>query len=276
MSGTPYIRFFGDDWLSGTSEMSLQERGALVTIVAITAATGSAPAYDLYRLSRRFGCTKNAAKKVLNALEELGKISIENGTVINARASKEVEISQKNSEKQSEKAKSRWVKSDKKSNENTEGGNAVALPWLCQPEPEPEPKIREPKGSLSSGDDLRAAFDAYNFAASEQGWPVARVLSKARASKLRQRLKDAGGIDGWNAAIAKARASPLCNGENDRGWVLDLDFLLQQKSFTKLMEGSYDKRSKQNTKNNKFGGSAEERIRDDPALEQLSRLAQLR
>jgi hypothetical protein len=34
--------------------------------------------------------------------------------------------------------------------------------------------------------------------------------------------------------------SAFCRGENDRGWRADFDFLLQPKSFTKLLEGAYD------------------------------------
>ena len=36
-----------------------------------------------------------------------------------------------------------------------------------------------------------------------------------------------------------ARAPFLC-GENDRGWRANIDFFLQAKSSTKLMEGAYD------------------------------------
>jgi uncharacterized protein YdaU (DUF1376 family) len=35
MAGTPYIRFFGDDWLSGTQSLTLEERGVLITLVAM-------------------------------------------------------------------------------------------------------------------------------------------------------------------------------------------------------------------------------------------------
>ncbi|MFG6566693.1 DUF1376 domain-containing protein [Sulfitobacter sp. 1A13679] len=137
--GVPYIRFYGDDWLSGTQELSLEERGALVTIVALTSATGTAPTADYKRLSRRFGCTPAKAKKVVQSLIEMGKIWLDGDALINRRAQKETEISQKNSKKQSENAHARWSKSERKSNENNGGCDAAALPPECQPEPEPEP-----------------------------------------------------------------------------------------------------------------------------------------
>jgi uncharacterized protein YdaU (DUF1376 family) len=139
MSGVPYIRFFGDDWLSGTQELSLEERGALITIVALTATTGNGPEADYKRLARRFGCTPGRAKKIIMSLVDLGKITIEDGNLNNRRALIETKNSQKNSKKQSEKANHRWSKKAEKDNKNKAGGDAAAMPGQCQPEPEPEP-----------------------------------------------------------------------------------------------------------------------------------------
>jgi len=139
MSGVPYIRFYGDDWLSGTQELSLEERGALVTVVALTSTTGNPPVADFKRLARRFGCTPGKAKKIIGSLVELGKIWIENGHVCNSRALSETEFSQKKSQKQTENANARWSKKTEKPNENSAGSDAIALPRECQPEPEPEP-----------------------------------------------------------------------------------------------------------------------------------------
>lgn len=91
-------------------------------------------------------------------------------------------------------------------------------------------------------DQTDIAFEAYNQAAGRAGWPKAQAMTKTRKAALKARLKDCGGIEGWNAALAKAEASPHLTGQNDRGWTADLDFLLQAKSFTKLMEGSYDRK----------------------------------
>lgn len=113
-------------------------------------------------------------------------------------------------------------------------------------------KKEEPVGSLSPDgdgptappplDEISEAVSAYNAVASDAGWPRVKVLSKQRRGALKARLAEAGGIDGWRIALAKARASPLCNGQNDRGWTANFDFLTQQSSFAKLMEGNYDRR----------------------------------
>lgn len=86
------------------------------------------------------------------------------------------------------------------------------------------------------------AFKAYNDSAAQAGWPLATKLTPARRTGIKARLVDAGGIDGWKSAMARARASPLLTGDNQRGWKADLDFFLKPSKFTKLIEGSYDAR----------------------------------
>ena len=139
MSGTPYIRFFGDDWLSGTQSLTLEERGVLITLVALTATAGEAPSYDVERLARRLGCTRAKTIKLMDALCETGKITIEDGRIYQPRALKETKKAQENSEKQTKIANARWSRLDVKTNENKPADDATALPRECQPEPEPEP-----------------------------------------------------------------------------------------------------------------------------------------
>lgn len=92
-------------------------------------------------------------------------------------------------------------------------------------------------------DGVQVAVEAYNAAAGRAGWPRAQIVSPKRRSSLRQRLAEAGGVDGWAAAIERAERSAFLTGDNDRGWLPDIDFFLQQKSFTRLMEGAYDRRT---------------------------------
>lgn len=101
--------------------------------------------------------------------------------------------------------------------------------------------------------EVEAAFAesllAYNRIASELKWPQAGSLNRSRKSKLAKRLTEVGGLGGWRAAMAKARASPWLRGDIPRGkgyesWAPDLDFFLQQSTFTKLMEGKYDQRGR--------------------------------
>lgn len=108
-----------------------------------------------------------------------------------------------------------------------------------------EGKGREGKGmdSLSpDGDgDLKEAVSLYNLMAKENGLSAVQVFNGVRPTKLRARLKDCGGIEGWKAALEKVAGNPWLKGENKDGWRADFDFMLQKKSFTKLMEGAYER-----------------------------------
>jgi len=128
------------------------------------------------------------------------------------------------------------------------------------PETETERETEKKEGAnapLSSGvprtldliptepDVEQSAFDAYNAMAARVGIPLAQKFDQTRRAKLRQRLKDCGGLSGWVDALEKLSKSSHCTGSNDRGWRADFDFLLQNQSFTRLMEGRYDDRKPQ-------------------------------
>lgn len=89
--------------------------------------------------------------------------------------------------------------------------------------------------------DPELAFDAYNDLAGEIGLAKAQALTTPRRRKIEQRLNECGGLIGWQDVLAKIRGSPFLRGDNDRGWRADLDFILQASSFTRLMEGAYDR-----------------------------------
>lgn len=48
-------------------------------------------------------------------------------------------------------------------------------------------------------------------------------------------------IEDITEAIWAVPRSPFLCGENDRGWKAGIDFILQPSSFTKLIEGTYDR-----------------------------------
>lgn len=125
-----------------------------------------------------------------------------------------------------------------------------AKPFRNQEQEQDPEQEQEPEQELarSAHADELAAIQAYNAVAEESGWPIAQRSTEKRRRAITRRLQDCGGIDGWHTAMAKARASPFLRGEKGRGkdhtgWAPDLDFFLQESSFTKLMEGKYDDRS---------------------------------
>lgn len=128
-------------------------------------------------------------------------------------------------------AEARWGKKD---GEGGAGGGEDKAPAAPAPKPT---------------DDTKPAVDAYNEAAAKYSWPRCDKFTEARAKKLKVRLKDCGGLVGWQAALEKMAASDFLMGrtardEEHKNWKPDLDFLLKESSFTKLMEGKYDNRGK--------------------------------
>lgn len=133
------------------------------------------------------------------------------------------------------------------------------------PDAETAPQMKEEGGSRKREanasvvcDDAQSAIAAFNDVAAKVGLPKAQVLNDQRRKQIARRLHECGGLDGWSAALAKLEASDWCCGRAARsdGWRADLDFLLQPKSFTRLMEGFYDNRSS--------GGKAPNPGRYDP------------
>lgn len=105
--------------------------------------------------------------------------------------------------------------------------------------------------SQPSGDSVDAAVDpsprlrpehvveAWNDTAARCGLPRIVKLTPQRRKQLLARLRQ-NTIEEFTEAILAIERSSFLRGANDRGWRADFDFLLQPKSFTKLIEGSYD------------------------------------
>ena len=91
-----------------------------------------------------------------------------------------------------------------------------------------------------SGNDIVQAVAAWNALAAETGLPTVTKLTDDRRGKLKARLQDCGGLDGWIAALEKIRASPGLLGRTGGSWRANFDFVLRESGFVKIMEGNYD------------------------------------
>lgn len=122
--------------------------------------------------------------------------------------------------------------------ESKSGASAPGAP--AQPSDD-EPDDLSPIAALDRSPE-GIAVRAWNAVAGRVGLAQVQRLTDTRRAKLRKRLDECGGLDGWSAALAKVEGSPFLLGKiPGRDWRADFDFLLQQKSFTKLMEGVYDR-----------------------------------
>lgn len=70
--------------------------------------------------------------------------------------------------------------------------------------------------------------------------PRIRRLSADRLRTWQVRWREEPDEGFWVNAIKRVAASPFCNGENDRGWRANIDFLLRQGRANRAQEGLYD------------------------------------
>lgn len=91
-----------------------------------------------------------------------------------------------------------------------------------------------------TGSVLDAALRIYRDVAKQAGWPDIREFTPERKKHLRARLRECGGLSGWEREMRRAAVCPHLIGKNDRGWKASLDFFLRKDRFLKLMEGGYD------------------------------------
>ena len=105
------------------------------------------------------------------------------------------------------------------------------------------------KGNLGAGAHVESsvlseAIEAYNRVAGECGWTKATGLTKTRKGKLEARLKQSEGLAGWVRALEAAARSRFLMGmvkpnQGHKQFRMSLDFLLQESSFQKILEGFY-------------------------------------
>lgn len=99
------------------------------------------------------------------------------------------------------------------------------------------------KEDMSSGDDgvsVKDIVEAWNELAEAKGLAKVVRVTDSRRKQIQARIKEYE-PDDWSKALTAIYKSKFLCGENDRGWKADFDFLLQPKSFVKLVEGAYDR-----------------------------------
>lgn len=106
------------------------------------------------------------------------------------------------------------------------------------------------------------AKDFWNEAAKAVGWPIVQSFSASRQRMLGARLRQHG-IDGWRAAINRARASPYLAGADPPSW-FTFSWIIKAENFLKVTEGNYDRNRSHNPKPSSWG-QARDLVRAQPS-----------
>ena len=71
--------------------------------------------------------------------------------------------------------------------------------------------------------------------------PKVQKLTEGRKSAIKARWLEYPDIEIFKSVFTKCENNQFMKGKNDRNWVANFDFIFQASSFTKIVEGFYDK-----------------------------------
>lgn len=69
-------------------------------------------------------------------------------------------------------------------------------------------------------------MDLWNEMAKGKPFPQARLTAE-RQRTIATRIKESGWLDDFRAALVFVASDPFSRGENDRGWIVSIDYLLR-------------------------------------------------
>jgi uncharacterized protein YdaU (DUF1376 family) len=247
MSDT-WMPLYVGDYLSATTRLTTEQHGAYFLLLLDYWKNGPPPNDDavLAQIARMSPAAWRKARPAL-----IGFFESRDGLLNHKRVDRErvraAEITEERSKAGKVGAAKRWQSNGKRI------ANAIALP-MANGQQNDAPSQSHSSSSeeliASTTVDVSAGptdkpltkhevIEAWQTRMVPQGFPSIRKMTAQRDRQLKARLRDST-LDEWQQAMAAMERSAFCRGENDRGWRADFDFLLQPKSFTKLLEGAYD------------------------------------
>lgn len=224
-----------------------KERCLFVWVALLESASESEPR-GLFRIDAEgiadlLNCDTDAIQNVLRAMTVVGMIDGQRIVAWKRRQPDRDDSAARMRDKR---------KRDATSASHARHGDAEVTPPDTDTDTDSESEIKNtPSGSTTTASsvtvasEIDAAVELWNDTAGRLMVSKVQVLTPERRRKLASRLKMCGGLDGWRAALAKVEVSSFLNGTAPRttgheNWAVSFDFLLQNKSFVKLMEGNFD------------------------------------
>lgn len=248
----PWMKFFPADWRAEPTlrVCSLAARGLWMEMLALM--HEAEPRGHLVingkpitnnQLSNLVGVPQDTIETLVTELESAGVFSRKkNGAIYSRRIERDENRTRKNRENGKLGGNPSLSKDKEIEQSVIHEDKTHILEARSQKEEEKDsPSLLEPDKPPAEPDEVAEAVTRFNALAKSINGIVAQKINPKRRAALRARLRDCGGLAGWDNALAKARGSPYLRGEMN-GFRISLDFITQDSSFTKLMEGFYDDR----------------------------------
>lgn len=204
-------------------------------------------------------------KKVKASLIAKEKIYVDDGFIRNVKANDVIEKAVKSSEKVSELNRIKGQKSAaaRRKIKHLEEPPVNHIESESESESEEDRKGTTPSLLPDLPDATDRAVREWNelvdwqISREKPGTPPPRIpkvqnLSPTRVASLELRFENIGGLPGWARMLEIIKQSPHLLGDNDRGWTVTFDWVLNPKNLTKIMEGNYVRKQ---SGNGKAGGT---------------------
>ena len=92
----------------------------------------------------------------------------------------------------------------------------------------------------SSWEEVKEVWKHYNVV--REKMPECKKLTATRQSRIRSKIKEVG-LEELKRVISSCIDMPHLQGANDRGWTADLEWIVNDNNFTKIIEGRYIKKT---------------------------------
>jgi uncharacterized protein YdaU (DUF1376 family) len=240
MSKIRHVDYYPDEFMVGVVGLGPAEIGAYWIACSLMYSRGGPIIDDDAWIARACGCNPRTWRALKENLLVAGKLTVRDGFITNSRTIREIEKAQKRL-KHSRNAAEASVNARRDGDENeaevSNNNDLAEAPARIDHELSPttnQPTTNHQPSAVAE----RQAFDAFVSAAQRHRWPVPRGLTPTRRKSVRARLREAGGLDGFIAALTNAEQSKFLREEMN-GW--SFDWFLKPANFVKVAEGNFNR-----------------------------------
>lgn len=274
LTNQPYLPLYVDDWMNNT-KLKMCTPAAHGVMVSIMCIMHKEPTYGMILLKQKF---KQSDKQIKNFALQIAKVTafdlleiesplselisekvlkIQDDFLICNRMVRDAEISEvrskagKNGGNSNKDKNFAYTKSKAKEEPNTKAkseANTVIVNDSVtvtgnEDKNENGIEVFEAKEKI----DFEKIILIFNSICKKL--PAVQKLTPQRKAAIKNRISESG-LNGLGDAFQKVSQSRFLNGENDRGWTADFDWILKPANFIKIIEGKYKNKEHGNWNNN--------------------------